>query len=723
MAAGQAGAVVPGKLAFEPAALDSASGSHMSSGSTQSPATSTTVSGRNSPWADGEQAPRHQKPMLIMNIEIGDGRTGRLEIHKGDDCDELAARFCEAHSLPAQLVLKQLSQQIARCMEQKGLLPALSGDSESSEEDDEQREPEGVSEGVRGGAGALDNTAIAAANAGAAVHSSRAWAPRDAPPRARPVHLPSASVSPVAPGPGSSPEAPRGRAAQPSPTVGSCKSGPSVAALDTHQSVPRAALSPRAELEQAANRERKNRHERLYHRGMMLIEDRRRRSEENAKPSSRSNSVGRRGSGGHERLYQRGMMLIEDRKKRIEEEQSARSHTAGKQRLGAVTGFLPGHRMRARARSAPRHREQLDDSGNQSSGHAVTPYAKSQAEHAGSAGSTRRRRASLSPADLRAKSAPRERPSRQDVSESRIPVHERLHSLACYSSDINQSARTSVSVKTPWTAAGTHWERAERQRVRCLAHRISFESGNSRVNRSTEEGERFEESVHERLFQASRVKMTELQEKEEAKKKEQEEQDRQHMRRRRLISARSEELLAESGKDSSAGCIFDKLYEEGVEKGEERQRLHEKKVKVREAEALRERDSAFVPGEKVKPFRPDIGKAARAIKRDGAWEERIDSIVEQKRQQDEANKLEAELYELSECTFCPQISKFAAEQQRHLPEGESIHDALFEQAKAWRQKQQTPLCSPLKNIKRVTKEEEKVVRFCLYLFNLLCMFP
>jgi hypothetical protein len=232
------------------------------------------------------------------------------------------------------------------------------------------------------------------------------------------------------------------------------------------------------------------------------------------------------------------------------------------------------------------------------------------------------------------------------------------------------------------------------------------------MSRSSEGGS--EESIHERLFQESRVKMTELQEKEEAKRKEQEEQDRQSTRRSRLISARSEELLAESGKDSGAGCIFDKLYEEGIEKGKVIKRLHKEKEQAREAEALRERESVFMPGKMVKPFQPDLGKAARAIKRDTAWEDRIDSLVQQKRQQDEANKLEAELYELSKCTFCPQISKFAAQHKRDLPESNSIHDALYEDAKVWRQKQKTP-CSPVKNVKRVTKEEEEVVLLWLAL--------
>ena len=702
MGARQKGELVPGKPAFEPA-LETG---HMSSGSTQSPATSTTVSGRNSPWTDGDQVTR--KPMLIMNIEIGDGRKGRLDIRQGDDCDELAARFCETHSLPAQRVLKQLSQHIARCMAEKGMLPALSPDEESSEEDDEPA----VQEGVRDGGGAQATT-IAVANARAPSHSSRAWGTKDFRAHALVVQQPADSPVSITSGPGSSPGAARGRAEQEqNPGPETSKSGSTFATLDSGQSVPGSALSPRAESGRAASLERaRNSHERLYHRGMMIMEDRKKPGEQDAK-SSRSSSVGRRRPDSHERLYQRGMMMIEDRKKRMEEEeQSSRRESVGKQRPVSSAGLMPGRHMRARARSAPRQREMLDDSDNQGISCAVTPDPKSQ-ELVRSASGSRSLRASVSPADLRAKSEPRERLYHQDESEPQIPVYERLFSLACYSSAVKESSRTGVCVKTPWTPAGTHHERADRQRVRCSASRISSMSKYSCMSRSSEGGS--EESIHERLFQESRVKMTELQEKEEAKRKEQEEQDRQSTRRSRLISARSEELLAESGKDSGAGCIFDKLYEEGIEKGKVIKRLHKEKEQAREAEALRERESVFMPGKMVKPFQPDLGKAARAIKRDTAWEDRIDSLVQQKSQQDEANKLEAELYELSKCTFCPQISKFAAQHKRDLPESNSIHDALYEDAKVWRQKQKTP-CSPVKNVKRVTKEEEEVVLLWLAL--------
>jgi len=72
-------------------------------------------------WIAAEAVRSRQKPALIMNIDIGDGRTGRLNIREGDDCDELAARFCQIHNLPAHFVLKQLSQHISRSMTAKGL--------------------------------------------------------------------------------------------------------------------------------------------------------------------------------------------------------------------------------------------------------------------------------------------------------------------------------------------------------------------------------------------------------------------------------------------------------------------------------------------------------------------------------------------------------------------------------------------------------------------------
>ena len=224
---------------------------------------------------------------------------------------------------------------------------------------------------------------------------------------------------------------------------------------------------------------------------------------------------------------------------------------------------------------------------------------------------------------------------------------------------------------------------------------------------SNREGTTLDETIHERLYRECRLKMSELQEKAEAKRKQDEEEDKLSTRRRRLISARSEELLAQ--KESSASAdVFDKLYEDGVEKIEERQRLHEEKMKAREAEALRARESFFLRGKKVPPFQPDLSKTARAFTRDEPWEDRINSIVEQKKQQEEANRLEKELFELSECTFCPQISRHASQQKRDVQENRSVHEELYEHAKIWRSKQESMPNTALGSTKKVTRAEEEV---------------
>ena len=391
--------------------------------------------------------------------------------------------------------------------------------------------------------------------------------------------------------------------------------------------------------------------------------------------------------------------------------------------------------MKARARSAPRQRPgQKEGSSGKSDSEAITPEHKVKRERSmsnlrdsiagkeasGQASGLDQRRAfrpggtplaaaelkrvHMSPSERRSKSVPRERPSGTDAGERQVPAYERLFNLACKGSPANESTH-SVDGKMPWSAAGTHWHRAEQQRMRCSTSYTS-RSERSHLNRSNEEHADSETSIHERLYQESRVKMNELQEKEEARRKEQEKHDREATRKRRILSARSEELLAEKECDSEED-IFDKLYEEGVKKCEDRQRLHEENLKQREVEALRARDSKFMPGRKVKPFQPDLGKAARSLTRDDAWEDRVENLVQQKRQQEEANRLEAELNELSKCTFCPQISKFANQYQRDLKGSVSVHEALFEDAKEWRVKRQSPGPSPI-IAKKVSKKEEEV---------------
>lgn len=444
---------------------------------------------------------------------------------------------------------------------------------------------------------------------------------------------------------------------------------------------------------------------------------------------------------GHVRLYQRGMKIIDERKK-LSEEMAAvgRSTSTGKQRPISANGFLPGHHMRARAKSVPRQRQYSEGADYASCHEAATPRAKMREERSkpnvmvSSVGKRLSRqpfrpggtplcsagwlREQMSPSELRSKSVPRERSTTADGTH--IPAFERLFDLACKSSPTSELGENSSGlVKTPWLSGGTNWKRAERQRQNSSESGLSCKLDRSHLNRSKGENVNFQEPIYERLYQSSLAKMHEMQEKEEARRHEQEEHDKFATRRRRLISARSEELLVERENESGA-CVFDKLYGEGIQKCEERQRLHEERLKVFETEALLARQSKFMPGQTVKAFEPDLSKKSRCLDRREPWDARIDTIIEQKKQQDEANKLEAQLYELSQCTFRPQISKFAATYKRDSKESLSVHEALFEDAKVWRKKQQSPCSSPIA-VKRVTKKEEEVYLICAR-FQ-LCFFP
>ena len=449
---------------------------------------------------------------------------------------------------------------------------------------------------------------------------------------------------------------------------------------------------------------------------------------------------------GHVRLYQRGMKIIDERKK-LSEEMAAvgRSTSTGKQRPISANGFLPGHHMRARAKSVPRQRQYSEGADYASYHEAATPRAKMREERSkpnmmvSSVGKRLSRqpfrpggtplcsagwlREQMSPSELRSKSVPRERSTTADGTH--IPAFERLFDLACKSSPTSELGENSSGlVKTPWLSGGTNWKRAERQRQNSSESGLSCKLDRSHLNRSKGVNVNIQEPIYERLYQSSLAKMHEMQEKEEARRHEQEEHDKFATRRRRLISARSEELLVEK-ENSSGACIFDKLYGEGIQKCEERQRLHEERLKVFETEALLARQSKFMPGQTVKAFEPDLSKKSRCLDRREPWDARIDTIIEQKKQQQEVNKLEAQLYELSQCTFRPQISKFAAAYKRDSKESLSIHEALFEDAKIWRKKQESPCSSPIA-VKRVTKKEEEVylifARFQICFYLPLCAY-
>jgi len=630
------------------------SSASLMSSSFTSPATSTTASGRTSPWAlpCGDAGGSRPKPLLIMNIDIGDGRTGRLEVHKGDDCHQLATQFCKGHELPLNLVAKQLAEQIAKSMAAKGIVtcpvqapqsvpPAGSSDGDSSS----------VEDGVAG-------------------QVEREEAPKDT------VGL--------------------GRHTAASAHINVC----SATHVEGHKAT---AFNRFAALET-----------REFSRGTRRTEPETSRRE----PRAPGN--------GHARLYEQGMNMIQDRKRRSEEhERSVRSSSAGKLRP-VSDGAVPGRFTHARARSAPRQRARELSAGQTDAQATMTERVSKSAQARTSVTPQRasaRKGSSRPPfrggasrygrsceleasraSELRSKSAPRERPTGH--AGDTLPAHERLFNLAHRGKNVEEHDNAKSPACAPWFAGGTHWQRAERQRMRGSSSVLSFRSERSHLNRSSEASTE-DEPIYERLYKESFVKSSQQQEKAAAREREQEEHDRLATRRRQHISARSEELLAEKGRDDHDTEVFERLYEQGVERVQERQRLHAERLKNLEREALLARQSKFIPGQKVKPFEPDLPKSARAIKRGEAWVDRIDTLVEQKRQQEEANQIAAELKELSQCTFRPEISKFASQHKRDLKGNVSIHDALFEEAKESREKSpsfQTCLIAT----KKVSKEEEKV---------------
>ena len=421
--------------------------------------------------------------------------------------------------------------------------------------------------------------------------------------------------------------------------------------------------------------------------------------------------------------------MKQERKRRAEEhENSLRSVSVGKRVLSK--GFIPGRFTEARARSAPRQREDVSVThfdpdarsvGSASVNHQSHGTEKFCARSPGKPKSAEKcqsrpsfRPGGSSGGDLfglstttvrpRSQSAPRER-TKEDAGRSLLPAHERLFNLAQkgHQREVHEKARSPAQM--PWSSGGTHWERAERQRKRLSSSAISFRLERSHLNRTGEEHD--DAPIHERLYKESYTKSDERREKAEAKRKEQEVQDWIATRRRPLISARSKELLADKHVDDETH-IYDRLYERGIEKSEERQRIHEEKLKRLEAEALLERQSKFMPAQTVQPFQPDLPRAVRVIKRDDAWVDRVDTLVEQRKQQEEANRLAAELHEISQCTFCPEISKFASQHGRDTKGHLSVHDALFEDARKSRDRSCVHT-SPPHVAKKVSREEEEVV--------------
>jgi hypothetical protein len=622
-----------------------------------------------SPAMDGEE-PR-LRPALIMNIDIGDGRTERLQIQNGDDCDQLAAQFCEAHNLPAEIVLEQLSEHISRSMIEKGLLPAAPGQPQPMDSlvlsrdkdfsDDEDRRCEEV--------------------------------PRtdDKDPRRLVPHL---ADTRGPPGP-----YPMRRSVSPDDwgdDVSSEAGSDDMAAKDDHAhffgTVDRSAASNAIQCNAAYTR-------------FAALEA------ELAQKKQRTSMIGTKTSANefHERLYQRGMRQLQERKRVANESgrwtESTRSSSSGKQRPLCEDSPLPGHHMRARARSAPRARPENEDPVCDEPGLHEVPFWRSLRTPFRPGGtpthSAESIRAQMSPLDPRPKSAPRERP----LARNSTPVHERLYKLARKSCSFFESNEVH-DTRPAWNAGGTHWERAERDRVERTKSSLSS-AKSERSHSSWGKSSDCDKPIHERLFEQSLLKVGLLQQREQARRNEEEEQFKNARKQRPVLSSKSREILEDRVDDSSCD-IFDKLYEKGIEDAEQRQQIHQKRMKELEIESLRARDSKFMKGQKVKVFQPDLSKSARKLCRDDQFFDRVGHIVERRRLQSEENKLEYNLRKFSDCTFWPQISKFASEFKRDLKGNPTIHEALFQEAKQPRNSQSAPNSQSVAPKKVVSKEEEQV---------------
>jgi hypothetical protein len=68
--------------------------------------------------------------ILIMTVDIGDGRIGTIEVHSNDDPLELAKAFCAFHSL-GDHVHAPLAQHITNSLRQ---LPSASSTSSASKD-------------------------------------------------------------------------------------------------------------------------------------------------------------------------------------------------------------------------------------------------------------------------------------------------------------------------------------------------------------------------------------------------------------------------------------------------------------------------------------------------------------------------------------------------------------------------------------------------------------
>jgi hypothetical protein len=75
-----------------------------------------TLSQPDLPELESEGAEGHGKLLLVLQVELGGGRTGAIEVREGHSLRELALDFCVAHALDPARVADSLERHLQRKM-------------------------------------------------------------------------------------------------------------------------------------------------------------------------------------------------------------------------------------------------------------------------------------------------------------------------------------------------------------------------------------------------------------------------------------------------------------------------------------------------------------------------------------------------------------------------------------------------------------------------------
>eukprot|EP00961_Rhodomonas_salina_P085642 1150220-Rhodomonas_salina.1 len=130
--------------------------------------------------------------------------------------------------------------------------------------------------------------------------------------------------------------------------------------------------------------------------------------------------------------------------------------------------------------------------------------------------------------------------------------------------------------------------------------------------------------------------------------------------------------------------VFDRLYQQGVDKANEKLRKHIE-AKQDEDERIFMRRKSMHDGKIVKPFHPDIAPFARSLARDKSLEDDLDALGERKKLCLEERDVLRECMQLEPCTFQPQVLP----SEYHKSRRKAVHEELYELNKTLKDKKQT----------------------------------